>query len=130
MLYSYDDEKAQDLPTSDAKEDLLRQFSRRTVYSGSYWAHLLNTMFGCPCCPKSCQERRRSLQHYQKSVSRLDAELDILAFVRNRRISDFVNRIVLKQHQRYFINKFALYHLFTKDEEDAANQKVSAAHAR
>ena len=44
-------------------------------------------------------------------------ELDIVNYVQNLRLSQFAHKLTMNGHQRWFVNKFQKYNLFTENEK-------------
>ena len=55
-------------------------------------------------------------------------EMDIVDFLRNKRISEFTARVALKEHQAYFVGKFrkfcTLYEKFDADIVDDLKKRT------
>ena len=64
------------------------------------------------------QKKLARLEVYEKNITRMENELDIVQYVSSLRLSSFIARMKLKTYQRYFINKFRTYHISTVEKEN------------
>ena len=106
------------------REILEESLKKRSQYNYS-WFDSMGSLFVCMCCErncacaKGCNSRRKK---HEKTVLKLNKEMDLVNFIRNQRVSRFNNEQSLRAYQAYFINKFHKYciddGMATEEEDD------------
>jgi len=105
------------------EKELLEGLEGRKAYKynyNSFW--IAGCLKDYCCCFKNmdCHKKRvERLDLHDESVNRMQTETDIVGMVRSLRLVDFNLRTQLKQHQRYFVNKFMNYHIDADAEKNA-----------
>ena len=88
------------------------------------WFDSMGSLFVCMCCERNCEcakgcNARR--KRHEKTVLKLNMEMDLVNFIRNQRVSRFNNEQSLRAYQAYFINKFYKYCIHDENEETGSS---------
>jgi len=82
--------KGEDIPTA-----LAEMLSNRTHYKYDFCSYMLGKF---SCCGVSCKAVREKRKLHDDSIRRLMAELDIVSFVRDKRLSSFAHKLTMNGH--------------------------------
>ena len=99
------------------RNSLAEMLSNRSHYSYNYWDYVCAHFTCCFTRWTKCRSSSHRRRFHDESVRRLMQELDIVAFVRDQRLSSFAHKLTMNGHQRWFVNKFQKYNLATEDQE-------------
>lgn len=88
-------------------DECAKQLEQRQKYENGWFHAQAGRCCFSPClkwdCAKECKKKRDEADITEERIIK---ELDIVDFIRNKRISEFVNKVTLKEHQAYFVGKF------------------------
>jgi len=124
-----------DEPDGDAevKGEVAKQLKQRQNYENGYFVALAGGFCCSPCtdrwaCARDCKKKKKEAD---LAESRIIKEMDIIDFIRSKRLSDFSHKVNHSAHQAYFVGKFrkfcTLYEKFDHVMVDDLKKRVKKA---
>ena len=125
---TYESQKENTVSRSDKEKNWTDKINRQLMDRENVYMNYATFCFG-KCCLSVCTDncdcahkcKRRSKTHVD-SANKLGKELDLLDFIRFRRITSFQNKMNLSKHQNYFINKFKSYSVQHEGEKHDSDE--------
>ena len=120
-------------PLPDSRKKATEQLENTVGARGKFYYYFTDyywTWFilSCCCCclnknSLSYKKRVFRYERYEKAVERMNEEIDILKHIQNQRASGFLQKLILRKHQRALVSSFQKFLLDDMIKEEEAERK-------